>query len=102
VTLASASSVEALFQVARAQPRLNTMVLAVFATAAVSLATVGLFAIIAMMVRQRTRDVGIGMALGATATDVRGMAWREAAIACFIPARSSMRIDPTIALRSET
>jgi putative ABC transport system permease protein len=39
----------------------------------VTLAGIGLFAIIATMVRQRTRELGIRMALGATAGDVRRM-----------------------------
>jgi ABC-type antimicrobial peptide transport system permease subunit len=49
------------------------MVLALFAAAAVSLAAIGLFAVITTMVRQRTRELGIRMALGATAHDVRRM-----------------------------
>jgi ABC-type antimicrobial peptide transport system permease subunit len=45
----------------------------VFAFATVSLAAIGLFAVIATMVRQRTRELGIRLALGATAADVRRM-----------------------------
>jgi putative ABC transport system permease protein len=117
--------------------------------AALSLAAIGLFAIIATMVRQRTRELGIRMALGATAGNVRSIVMVRglslavvggivgiagalatsrllsallleisptdgatlvsvaalvlgvASLASFAPARSSMRIDPIIALRSE-
>jgi len=73
VALVNASPLEALLDAPRAQPRLNAIVLALFAAAAVSLAAIGLFAIIATMVRQRTHELGIRMALGATAGNVRNM-----------------------------
>jgi putative ABC transport system permease protein len=56
-----------------AQPRLNAFLLAVFAGAAVTLAAIGLFSVVATMVRQRTREFGIRMALGADAGTVRRM-----------------------------
>ena len=70
VTMVSATSLATLLDAPRAQPRLNTIVLAMFAAAAVSLAAVGLFAIVATLVRQRTHELGIRLALGATAGDV--------------------------------
>jgi putative ABC transport system permease protein len=68
-----ASSLETPLDVARAQPQLNAMVLALFAIAAITLAAVGLLAVIATMVRQRTHEFGIRMALGATSGRVRRM-----------------------------
>jgi putative ABC transport system permease protein len=53
-----------------AQPRLNALLLAVFAAAAVSLAGVGLFGVLSAMVRQRTFEMGVRIALGARPRDV--------------------------------
>lgn len=56
-----------------AQPRFNALLLGVFALGAVVLAAVGLFGVMAQMVKQRTRELGVRMALGATTANVRGM-----------------------------
>ena len=60
-----------------AQSRLNALLLGVFATAAVTLAGVGLFGVMMAMVRQRTRELGVRMALGATARDLRTLVLRR-------------------------
>jgi putative ABC transport system permease protein len=147
VVLAHGATFESYLDAPLAQPRLNALLLAVFAVAATILAAVGLFGVMATMVRQRTRELGVRMALGATARDIRdlvvgrglaigvagasaGLAGALAAnrllaamlyevspadavslaavaafllavalIATLIPARSSARIDPVIALR---
>jgi predicted permease len=149
VALASAKPFDDFLTVPLAQPRLNALLLAVFAAAAVLLAGVGLFAVMATMVRQRTREFGVRMALGATSGDVWRMVLRRgmllaaggtamgllgavaanrllaamlyevsptdaptlllvalallgvAALASLIPARSSTRIEPMLALRAE-
>jgi predicted permease len=149
VTLTYAAPFDFYLEAPLAQPRLNALLLAVFASAAVALAAIGLFGIMATMVRQRTRELGVRLALGATAGDLRDLVMRRglviataglalgiigallanrllasllyevsatdavtlvavaglllavAALATFIPARSSTRIDPAIALRVE-
>jgi predicted permease len=77
IALARASRLETFMEGPLAQPRLNAMLLAAFACAAVALAAVGLFGVTALMVRQRARELGVRMALGATARDVGRMVVRR-------------------------
>ncbi|HZI41082.1 MAG TPA: ABC transporter permease [Gemmatimonadaceae bacterium] len=72
VTVSSASSFDDHLDKPLAQPRLNALLLGVFAASAVVLAAVGLFSVMVTMVRQRTRELGVRMALGATPAEV----WR--------------------------
>jgi putative ABC transport system permease protein len=149
VALASVAPFETFLAGPLAQPRLNALLLAVFAAAAVALAAIGLFGVMATMVRQRTLELGIRLALGAAPRDLWRMVMRRglaigtagmvlgllgailanrllvallygvaatdgvtlaaaaafllgvAALASAIPARTSTRVDPVLALRAD-
>jgi predicted permease len=80
VALVSVAPFETFLEGALAQPRMNAVLLAVFAGAAAVLASVGLFGVMASMVRQRTRELGIRLALGAAPRDLQRMVMRRGLI----------------------
>src|SRR6476661_1324339 len=77
VALVSVASFGTFLEGPLAQPRMNALLLAVFAAAALTIASVGLFGVMAAMVRQRTRELGIRLALGAAPGDLRRMVMRR-------------------------
>ncbi|HTI62273.1 MAG TPA: FtsX-like permease family protein, partial [Gemmatimonadaceae bacterium] len=79
-TFIAATAMDDLIGPELATPRFDALLLSIFAVAAIVLAAVGLYGIMASAVTQQRRELGIRMALGATAADVRTMVLRQALI----------------------
>jgi putative ABC transport system permease protein len=63
-----------------AQPRFRTTLLAIFAGLALVMAVIGLYAVMAVSVAQRTHELGIRFALGARRRDVIAMVLRQGVV----------------------
>jgi putative ABC transport system permease protein len=147
--MASVVTAEQLLSHSFSRSRFTTIILGVFAGAALVLAAVGIYGVVAYTVAQRTSEIGVRVAMGAQRRDVlrlilaqgsrlivSGVALGIAAgllitrlmagllygisatdpltfagvalllmavalLACYVPARRAMRVDPLIALRYE-
>jgi len=81
--------------------RFNAIVLAVFAQLAVLLAAAGVYAVTAFSVQQRTREIGVRMALGARRTDVvmtvLGSEWRAVVVGAAVGATGAFLVARLLA-----
>ncbi|HXN51571.1 MAG TPA: ABC transporter permease [Candidatus Acidoferrum sp.] len=147
--MASVATVEELLSDSFSRSRFTMIVLGVFAGAALLLAAVGIYGVVAYTVAQRTNEIGIRVAMGAQRRDVLRLVLGQgsrliflgvglgvaagllmtrlmtgllygisatdpltfagvallltavALVACCVPARRAMRVDPLVALRYE-
>ena len=65
-------------EVPLARPRWNALLIGLFGVTALLLTAIGLYAVVGASVRQRSPEIGVRMALGATAADVRRLVLAEA------------------------
>lgn len=80
VVVTSAAPLHALVAGELAEPRLSAVLAGVFGAGALVLASLGLYAVLAFVVRQRTRELAIRHALGATPLRLRALVLRQALV----------------------
>ncbi|HWI19876.1 MAG TPA: ABC transporter permease [Vicinamibacterales bacterium] len=84
ITMADARTMNDVLSQVTLQPRLRTLLLAFFASLAIVIAAVGVYAVIGYSVSQRTAEIGVRLALGAQSRQIRTMVMREGLILALV------------------
>ena len=77
IPLADIRTLDAVASDALSQPRFTTQLLALFAALALTLAAIGIYGVISLLVARRRQEIGIRMALGARPRSILSMVMRR-------------------------